>query len=154
MEWLHEVKSSGCGIVSERATGFLPCTLQSVRRGATGWPAGQILGRVIRQRKRAEKRYRCEVGLSYLYSQSTKSVIARQRANCAIYASWQGRDRPLADRSRAICCPGPIAGCAGIPEEADDCQGASTRSWSGIARIPPVYSSRSRWQQSLSRSCL
>jgi len=85
-------------------------------------------GHVIRQRSNAGTRSGCRASCQF-----TQSLTMRQKANCAIYASWQRKVQMIIVRSRAHCRL-----LVHRPERSDPCQAFNTCAFSGPVSIPLV----------------
>ena len=97
------------------------------------------LGNVIRQRSNAGTRSGCHASCQF-----TQSLTMRQKADCAIYASWQGKIQMIIVRSRAHCRL-----LVHRPERSDPCQAFNTCAFSGPVSIPLVV-----FQQLLTASAI
>ena len=98
------------------------------------------LGNVIRQRSNAGTRSGCRASCQF-----TQSLTMRQKADCAIYASWQGKIQMIIVRSRAHC----RLLVHRNPRRSDPCQAFNTCAYSGPVSIPPVV-----FQQLLTASAI
>ena len=96
-------------------------------------------GHVIRQRSNAGTRSGCRASCQF-----TQSLTMRQKADCAIYASWQRKVQMIIVRSRAHCRL-----LVHRPERSDHCQAFNTCAFSGPVSIPLVV-----FQQLLTASAI